>query len=177
MIEPSSIDKVLEAADVVDVIARMGVDLKKKGVNYTACCPFHDEKTSSFVVSPVKNIYKCFGCGRSGGALQFMMDYGGKTFPEAIEELAAQYSIAVEHNTVAKKPEEIKKEQQAADIIKLAQDIFITGRQKPEFKTYASTRGWSEDLILNWGLGFNDDYRSITGKTLPNGTFEIARAC
>jgi DNA primase catalytic core len=177
MIEQSSIDKVLEAADVVDVIARMGVDLKKKGVNYTACCPFHDEKTSSFVVSPVKNIYKCFGCGRSGGALQFMMDYGGKTFPEAIEELAAQYSIAVEHNTVAKKPEEIKKEQQAADIIKLAQDIFITGRQKPEFKTYASTRGWSEDLILNWGLGFNDDYRSITGKTLPNGTFEIARAC
>lgn len=174
MISQETIDKVLEAADVVEVIGRH-VDLKKKGVNYTACCPFHDEKTSSFVVSQAKNVYKCFGCGKSGRALNFVMEYEGKTFPEAIEILAEQYKIAVDKTVVVKSPEKLKEEELMAQVMTVASMKFIKNREADVFKKYAERRGLTEDMILNWGIGWSgSDYKQLTGEFLPSGRFDIA---
>ena len=81
------IDELLSRADIVDIIGRR-VPLKKAGREFQACCPFHNEKTPSFTVSPTKQFYHCFGCGAHGSALSFMMEYDRLSFPEAVEELA-----------------------------------------------------------------------------------------
>ena len=87
MIPNDFIQTLLARVDIVDVIDRY-VPLKKAGANYQACCPFHSEKTPSFTVSPTKQFYHCFGCGAHGTAIGFLMEYGGKAFPDAVEELA-----------------------------------------------------------------------------------------
>src|ERR1700690_3701799 len=87
MIPKDFIDTLLSRVDIVDVIDRR-VPLKKAGQNYQACCPFHQEKSPSFTVSPTKQFYHCFGCGAHGTAISFLMEFGGKPFPDAVEELA-----------------------------------------------------------------------------------------
>ena len=86
MIPTDFIQTLLSRVDIVEVIDRY-VPLKKAGANYVACCPFHSEKTPSFSVSPGKQFYHCFGCGAHGTAVGFLMEYGGKAFPDAVEEL------------------------------------------------------------------------------------------
>ena len=103
MITQYTIDKVLAAADIVEVVSEY-VTLKRQGVNYKGCCPFHNEKTPSFVVSPVKQIYKCFGCGVAGGPLRFVMEQEKLSFPEAIRHLADKYNIEVEEDAVSQSP-------------------------------------------------------------------------
>src|SRR5579864_4038820 len=98
MIPNDFIQTLLARVDLVDVIDR-NVPLKKAGANYTACCPFHSEKTPSFTVSPSKQFYHCFGCGAHGTAIGFLMEYGGKPFPEAVEELARDVGLEVPRAT------------------------------------------------------------------------------
>ena len=92
MIPNDFISTLLGRVDIVDVIDRY-VPLKKAGANYQACCPFHSEKTPSFTVSPTKQFYHCFGCGAHGTAIGFLMEYGGKSFPDAVEELAREAGL------------------------------------------------------------------------------------
>ena len=87
MIDRATVDKIYAAANVVEVISDF-VSLKKKGVNYMACCPFHNEKTPSFVVSPAKGLYKCFGCGKGGNAVTFVMEHEKLTYAEALKGVA-----------------------------------------------------------------------------------------
>ena len=94
MISQSFIQDLLNRVDIVDVIER-DVPLKKAGANYTACCPFHSEKTPSFTVTPTKQFYHCFGCGAHGSAIGFMMEYGGLNFVEAVKDLAARVGMQV----------------------------------------------------------------------------------
>src|ERR1700751_5923100 len=94
MIPNDFIQTLLARVDIVPVIDRH-VALKKAGANFAACCPFHSEKTPSFTVSPVKQFYHCFGCGAHGTAIGFLMEHGGRTFPEAGEELARDVGLAV----------------------------------------------------------------------------------
>src|SRR4030095_8141642 len=94
MIPNDFISTLLGRIDIVDVIDRY-VPLKKAGANHHACCPFHSEKTPSFTVSPTKQFYHCFGCGAHGTAIGFLMEYGGKSFPEAVEELARDAGLEV----------------------------------------------------------------------------------
>ena len=94
MIPESFIQELLSRVDIVDVIERY-VPLKKGGANYQACCPFHSEKTPSFTVSPAKQFYHCFGCGKNGNAIGFLMDYAGMNFVEAVKDLAGQYGMQV----------------------------------------------------------------------------------
>jgi DNA primase len=96
MIKPESIENLKSITDIVDVIGNY-IQLKKKGSNFTALCPFHNEKTPSFVVSPTKQIYHCFGCGASGDAIKFIMDYEKLTYPEAVEKLANMYNFELEY--------------------------------------------------------------------------------
>lgn len=90
-------DKVRERVDIEEVVNDY-VTLKRKGQNLWACCPFHEEKSPSFSVSPAKQIYKCFGCGKAGDPIQFIMDIEGVGFPEAIKHLATKYGIEIEED-------------------------------------------------------------------------------
>ena len=92
-----SIDNVKQAASI-EVVVQDYVPLKKQGVNYSACCPFHDEKSPSFTVSPSKGIYKCFGCGEGGDSISFVMNYKNVDFMEAIRILADRFSIQLEED-------------------------------------------------------------------------------
>src|SRR5258708_27527397 len=94
MIPNDFIQTLLARVDIVEVVDR-SVPLKKAGANYVACCPFHSEKTPSFTVSPSKQFYHCFGCGAHGTAIGFLIEYGGKSFPYAIEELARDAGLEV----------------------------------------------------------------------------------
>ena len=104
MIPQETVDRILDLAQVEDVIGDF-VTLKRAGATYKACCPFHNEKTPSFVVSPSKGIYKCFGCGKSGTAVGFVMEHENMTYVEALKYLAKKYNIEV-----------IEKEETAEDI-------------------------------------------------------------
>ena len=94
MIPQSFIQELLNRVDIVDVVDRL-VPLKKAGANYSACCPFHSEKSPSFTVSPTKQFYHCFGCGAHGSAIGFLMEYSGLSYPDAIRELAQQLGLTV----------------------------------------------------------------------------------
>ena len=94
MISQSFIQDLLDRVDIVDVIDRH-IPLKKAGANYTACCPFHSEKTPSFTVSPTKQFYHCFGCSAHGNAIGFLIEYNGLTFLEAVADLAARVGMQV----------------------------------------------------------------------------------
>jgi DNA primase len=94
-INPETVDRIKQTADIVEVVGDF-VSLKKKGANYSACCPFHNEKTPSFNVNPVRQIYKCFGCGAAGDAIKFVMDVDGIGYGEALRYLADKYGIEIE---------------------------------------------------------------------------------
>jgi DNA primase len=94
MIPESFIQEILNRIDVVDVVDQR-VKLKKAGANYVACCPFHQEKSPSFTVSPSKQFYHCFGCGAHGSAISFLMEYDGLTFIESVQSIANQLGLAV----------------------------------------------------------------------------------
>lgn len=97
------VDQILHTADIVEVVGDF-VTLKRKGQNLWAPCPFHNEKSPSFSVNPAKSLYKCFGCGKAGGVVQFVMDIEGTSFPEALKYLAKKYGIAIQEEE--KTPEE-----------------------------------------------------------------------
>ncbi|MGZ4089678.1 MAG: CHC2 zinc finger domain-containing protein, partial [Bacteroidia bacterium] len=94
MIPKETVDKIIDAARVEEVVGEF-ITLKKRGANYLGLCPFHGEKTPSFTVSAVKGIYKCFGCGKSGTAVNFIMDLESLSYPEALRYLANKYGIEV----------------------------------------------------------------------------------
>ena len=106
MIDRETIDRIYAAADIVDIISDY-VTLKRKGVNYQACCPFHQEKTPSFVVSPSRGIYKCFGCGKGGNAINFVMESENISYPEALKMVAKRYGIEVKDEELT--PEDIER--------------------------------------------------------------------
>ena len=152
MIPQETIDKIFEVARIEEVI-REFVDLKKAGVNYKGRCPFHDEKTPSFVVSPTKGIYKCFGCGKGGNSITFIQELQGASYPEALRYVAEKYNIEIVE-------EELTTEQQSKLSAKESQLIATRFAQKyfqnilwetEEGKTiglsYFKERGFSEEII------------------------------
>ena len=110
MISQDTIQQILGRLDIIDVIGGF-VKLKKRGTNYLGLCPFHNEKTPSFTVSPTKEIYKCFGCGRSGNTISFVMEHEKYSYVEALKWLAAKYGIAIEETFVT---DEQRQQQQSA---------------------------------------------------------------
>ncbi|MFT7605448.1 MAG: DNA primase, partial [Saprospiraceae bacterium] len=116
MISQKSVQEIMEIAKVEDVIQDY-VTLKRRGVNMLGLCPFHNEKTPSFTVSPGKNIYKCFGCGKAGNAVQFVMEQEAFSFPEALRFLAKKYSIELEETQTSKENIEERKHLDSLTII------------------------------------------------------------
>ena len=124
MIDSETIDKIFEAAKIEEVIGDF-VELKKRGVNYLGRCPFHNEKTPSFTVSPTKGIYKCFGCGKGGNVVNFIMEIEHYNYPEALKYIANKYSIEVVENelTFEQKDKKNKKDNHYL-ITDFAKNIF-----------------------------------------------------
>ena len=116
MIDQSTIQKVLDATDIVDVVKEF-VTLHKAGVNYKGLCPFHNEKTPSFVVSPAKQICKCYGCGKGGNALHFLMEMEQLTYPEAIKWLGKKYGIEIREKEMTDKDRQAQTERESLFII------------------------------------------------------------
>ncbi|HPT70513.1 MAG TPA: CHC2 zinc finger domain-containing protein, partial [Syntrophomonas sp.] len=107
MIDHSTIERIFDAAQITDVVSEF-VSLKRRGVNLLGLCPFHNEKTPSFTVSPAKGIFKCFGCGKGGNAVNFIMEHEHLSYPEALRWLAKKYHIEIEEKEVT--PEELAKQ-------------------------------------------------------------------
>lgn len=157
MIPRSFIDDLLTRVDIVDVI-NARVPLKQKGREYTACCPFHSEKTPSFTVSQVKQFYHCFGCGVHGTAISFLMEYEHMDFVEAIETLARSQGLEVPKEKSRQNPQEQKKKLTLYDLL---QDVASYYQQQlkqfPLAQEYLANRGLSSDIIERFGVGFIPD--------------------
>ena len=110
---PDQVKEAIKERDIVSIIEAEGVQLKREGAYYKCCCPFHGEKTPSFVVTPSRNIYHCFGCGRTGDAISFVMEYRSLTFYEAVEYLAGKLHIDYERRepTPEEKEERFRRDQ------------------------------------------------------------------
>lgn len=152
-------DKVKERVDIVEVVGDY-VPLKKKGQNMWACCPFHNEKSPSFSISPAKQIYKCFGCGKAGDPIQFVMDIEGIGFTEAIRHLAGKYGIEVEEDQ-ERTPEQDQAQSERESLyiaLGFARDFFVKNLQTEEGKSiglsYFKERGFTPGIIEKFDLGF-----------------------
>ncbi|NRA40994.1 MAG: DNA primase [Pseudomonadales bacterium] len=159
-IPQSFIDDILDRTDIVDLIGSR-VKLKKTGLNYQACCPFHDEKTPSFSVNPAKQFFYCFGCGAGGNAISFIMEYERSDFPETIETLAKNLGLDVprEHNPVL----EAKRKQQASlyDLLQQANTFYQQQlkqhAQKQKAIDYLKGRGLTGEIAKHFQIGFAPD--------------------
>lgn len=144
MINQETIDKIFDAAVIVDVIGDF-VKLKKRGVNHVGLCPFHDEKTPSFTVSNAKGIYKCFGCGQSGGVVNFVMEHENKNFPDALRYLASKYNIEIKEEKPSKQDEENHKLKE--------QLYFINEKANGFFKSFENIWNPENTLTLEYLKG------------------------
>lgn len=164
MIVQSSLDQLLNAVSIEDVVGDY-VSLKRSGSRYKGCCPFHDEKTPSFVVTPTIGIYKCFGCQKGGNAIQFLMDVENLSFVEAARNLAKRYSVDLmettsENQDVYQEQQRQKESLQAA--VDYAQQFFVdqlfdTDEGKSIGLPYFKERGFTVDTIKKWGLGYSPE--------------------
>lgn len=159
MIPQDTVDKILDSAQIVDVISDF-VSLKRRGANYIACCPFHNEKTPSFYVSPAKGIYKCFGCGKSGTAVGFVMEHESMTYVEALKYLARKYGIEVKEKEDS--PEEIAARQRNESLLlvmdyteQFFKDSLKTQEGRSIGYAYFRSRGLEDATIEKYGLGWS----------------------
>lgn len=159
MISKHSVQKVIEQADVMDVVGNF-VQLKRRGANYLGLCPFHNEKTPSFTVSPSKGIYKCFGCSRAGNAVSFVQEHERLSFPESIEWLAKRYNIELEMTEMTQEQKNLQKDEESLRIInEFASQYFHNNLYQNEEGrniglSYFQERGLSESSIQKFQLGY-----------------------
>ena len=158
MIPQETVNRILDSAQIVDVVGDF-VTLKKRGANHMACCPFHNEKTPSFVVSPSKGIYKCFGCGKSGTAVGFIMEHENLSYTEALKYLARKYHIEVVEKEES--AEEIALRQRNESLLLVSEyagKFFQESLQTPEGQAigyqYFKSRGLEDETIRKYGLGW-----------------------
>ncbi|MFA6824996.1 MAG: DNA primase [Bacteroidales bacterium] len=175
MIKQEDISKILEATEIVDVINAF-VPLRKRGVNYLGNCPFHNEKTPSFTVSPSKGIFKCFGCGESGNAVNFIMKHEHYSYPEALKFLANKYGIEIQED-------ELTSEEKASQDVKdalfhvtefaqkyFADILFNDDEGKKIGLSYFIERDLKEETIKRWGLGYcKDNWSEFTEYAKKHG--------
>ncbi|HMU58394.1 MAG TPA: DNA primase, partial [Chitinophagaceae bacterium] len=164
MISQNTIQQILGRLDIIDVIGGF-VKLKRRGSNYLGLCPFHNEKTPSFTVSPAKELYKCFGCGRSGNAISFIMEHEKYSYVDTLKWLASRYGIEIEETFQS---DEQRQTQLAADslfiINQFAKDFFVkqlfeTEEGRDTGLSYFKERGFREEIINRFQLGYSPEQR------------------
>jgi DNA primase len=168
MIPNDFIQTLLGRVDIVEVVDRL-VPLKKAGANYQACCPFHSEKTPSFTVSPTKQFYHCFGCGAHGTAIGFLMEHAGKTFPEAVEELARDAGLAVPRT---ERPGDAERRDETADLsgllLEAARFYRKALREAPRAIEYLKGRGLTGAVAGRFGIGYAPDAWQPLAAVVPD---------
>jgi DNA primase len=166
VISQETIQQIISRIDIVEVVGDY-VKLKKRGVNYLGLCPFHNEKTPSFTVSPNKEIYKCFGCGKSGNTISFLMEHDKLTYPEALRVLAKRYNVEIEESAT---DPDYKEHQQLADSLLIInqfarqffeEQLWDTDEGKDVGLSYLQQRGFSDDTIRKFQLGYNPGHRTL----------------
>ena len=169
LISPNTIQQILSRIDIIEIVGSF-VKLKKRGANYLGLCPFHNEKSPSFTVSPAKEIYKCFGCGRSGNTISFLMEHEKYSYVEALRWLAQKYNVEIEEKESS--PEQ-KLQQQVAESLyainnfaqKFFSDVLLNTDEGQDIGlSYLKHRGFREDIIKKFQLGFNYDAKDSFAK-------------
>ena len=176
MISKESILQIQNRVDIIEIVGTF-VKLKKRGTNYLGNCPFHNEKTPSFTVSPSKEIYKCFGCGKSGNAIGFLMDHEKYSYVEALRWLANKYNIELEETETSPEFKALQLTSDSLYIINnFAKDFFInslyhTDEGNDIALSYLKERGFREDTIKKFQLGFNPSSRDDFAKAALNAQY------
>ena len=164
MIPQDTVNQILQAADISEVVGEF-VNLKKRGANLIACCPFHNEKTPSFSVSPAKGIYKCFGCGKGGDSVRFIMDLEGFSYPDALKWLAKKYNIEVKEKEFTDTELAAQNERESLFIVsefaeKYFQDILLNTEEGQSIGgSYFRERGFSKPMLERFRLGYAPEGR------------------
>ena len=176
MIPKSTIDEIFETVKIEEVISDF-VTLKKRGVNLLGLCPFHNEKTPSFTVSPSKGIYKCFGCGEGGNSVSFLMDKEHYSYPEALKYLAKKYNIEIVEEEMTTEQTQMANEKDSLYILSsFANDFFVkslwdTNEGKNIALNYFSERGFSQETIKKFELGYSPKQKDIFTKTAIKNSY------
>jgi len=176
MISPNTIQQITSRIDIIDIVGEF-VKLKKRGTNYLGNCPFHNEKSPSFTVSPVKEIYKCFGCGKSGNSITFLMEHEKYSYVEALRWLAARYNIEIEETETS--PEQkilVQTSDSLYAINHFAQKFFSTqlldsDEGKNIALSYLQERGFRKEIIEKFQIGYNPDSRTALTEALIANQF------
>lgn len=169
MIDQGTIDRILDAAQIVDVVSEF-VTLRKRGVNYVGLCPFHDDKTPSFYVSPAKGLCKCFACGKGGNAVHFIMEHEQMSYPEALRYLAKKYGIEIQEKELTNEQKAALNERESLFIVnQFARDYFKkTLRETEEGRNigmaYFRSRGFRDDIIEKFQLGYSTQSRDALAR-------------
>lgn len=160
MISPNTIQQITSRIDIIDIINEF-IRLKKRGSNYLGLCPFHNEKTPSFTVSPSKEIYKCFGCGRSGNSISFLMEHEKYSYVEALRWLAKRYNIEIEETAVSN---EVREQQQASESLyilngfaqkHLTNNLLNEKEGQTIALSYLHERGFKNEIIEKFQIGYS----------------------
>ncbi|MGL5682436.1 MAG: DNA primase [Marinifilaceae bacterium] len=175
MIDDATVQRIFEVANIYEVVSDF-VSLKKRGANYTGCCPFHNEKTPSFSVSPAKGIYKCFGCGRGGNAVNFIMEHEQISYLDALKYLAKKYGIQVEERELSPEQKKAQGERESMLLaVKYASDFFTyqlhnTEEGRTIGLSYFEHRGLSKASIEKFGLGYSPQgWDALTKAAIEKG--------
>ena len=175
MIDQATIDRILDAAQIYDVVSDF-VTLRKRGVNYVGLCPFHDDKTPSFYVSPAKGLCKCFACGKGGNAVHFIMEHEQLTYPEALRFLAKKYGIEIKERELSDEEKAAQSERESLFVVnQWANDYFRrTLRQTDEGRNigmaYFRNRGFRDDIIEKFQLGYcTESHDAMAKEALSKG--------
>lgn len=164
MIDQATIDKIMAATDIVDVVSDF-VSLRRRGANYWGLCPFHDDRSPSFSVSPSKGVCKCFSCGKGGSAIHFIMEHEQLSYYEALKYLAKKYNIEVHEKELTDEERQKRSERENMFVINtFAQEFFSkslleTDEGRSVGLAYFKERGFNEDIIRKFGLGYSPEKR------------------
>ncbi|MES1159795.1 MAG: DNA primase [Bacteroidota bacterium] len=178
MISPQTIQQILSRIDIIEIVGGF-VRLKKRVVNYLGLCPFHNEKSPSFTVSPVKEIYKCFGCGRSGNTISFLMEHEKYSYTEALRWLAAKYNVEIEEKEVSP---EVRQQQQVAESLfiingfaqKFFSEMLFNSEEGQDIGySYLKERGFGEEIIRKFQLGYSPDQRDVFARAALTAQYNL----
>lgn len=175
MIDQGTIDRIMDAAQIVDVVSDF-VTLRKRGVNFVGLCPFHDDKTPSFYVSPAKGLCKCFACGKGGNVVHFIMEHEQMSYPEALKFLAKKYHIEIKERELSEEEKSAQSERESLFIVnQFARDYFqyilknhVDGRSIG--MAYFRNRGFRDDIIEKFQLGYcTDSHNAFAQEAVQKG--------
>lgn len=178
LISQTTIQQILSRIDIIEIVGSF-IKLKKRGTNYLGLCPFHNEKSPSFTVSPAKEIYKCFGCGRSGNTIGFLMEHEKYSYVEALRWLAQKYNVEIEETEVT--PEQ-KLQQLSADSLYIINSfgqkfftdyLFNTEEGQDIGLSYLKERGFREEIIRKFQIGYNPEARDTFARAAIDAQYNL----